>query len=150
MARDPLLVLHALRRRAVEQARYALGACLKTEAEVAERARWLDETARRDRAVSAVWPDAHQFLETAALRSATARAERRAVAADMVTAAARSEEARDTVTAARTAAEAVEQLIGERAAAERAALTAREQHVLDEIARGRRVPDDAAISGKLE
>ena len=47
MARDPLRVLQAIRRRLVEQARYALGECLKAEAEVADRIAVLDDAVRR-------------------------------------------------------------------------------------------------------
>jgi hypothetical protein len=144
MARDPLLVLHAMRRRAVEQARYALGSCLQAEADVANRARLLDETMRRDREAGGAWQDAHQFLEMAAIRSDQVRAERQIVAAEMVKVSIRSGEARNVVTAARTAAEAVEQLIGERTAATRATAATREQHVMDDIARLRRVTDDTA------
>ena len=138
MARDPLLVLHAVRRRAIEQARYALGHCLQAEAEVAERARLLDETRRRDREASGAWQDANQFLEMASIRAGAVRAERQAVAAEAVKVAIRSGEARGAVTAARMAAEAVEQLINETAAAARATAATREQHVLDDIARLRR------------
>jgi hypothetical protein len=144
MARDPLLVLHAMRRRAVEHARYALGSCLQAEADVANRARLLDETMRRDREAGGAWQDAHQFLEMAAIRSDQVRAERQIVAAEMVKVSIRSGEARNVVTAARTAAEAVEQLIGERTAATRATAATREQHVMDDIARLRRVTDDTA------
>jgi hypothetical protein len=145
MARDPLLVLHAMRRRAVEQARYALGSCLQAEADVANRARLLDETMRRDREAGGAWQDAHQFLEMAAIRSDQVRAERQIVAAEMVKVSIRSGEARNVVTAARTAAEAVEQLIGERTAATRATAATREQHVMDDIARLRRVMDIARL-----
>jgi hypothetical protein len=137
MADDKLRVLHALRRRAVEQARYALGTCLKAEAEVAERIRLLDAAARRDREACEAWQHAPQFLEMAAMRQEYVRSERRTMEAEMVMVSTRSGEARDVVTAARSAAEAVEQLIDERAAATSAAAATREQHVLDDIARGR-------------
>ena len=146
MARDPLLVLYAMRRHAVEQARYALGICLKAEAEVAERIRLLDEAARRGREACETWQGVAQFLEMAAIRQGYVRVERRTVAADMVMVSTRSGEARDVVTAARSAAEAVEQLIGERAAASRAAAATREQHVLDDITRGRH-PRQAGPAG---
>jgi flagellar biosynthesis chaperone FliJ len=135
MARDTLQVLLAMRRRSVEQARYALGICLAAEAEVAERIRSLEDSAQRDRETSGVWQDAHQFLEMSAVRLTTARAERHTMADDLAAAAVRSGEARDVVTAARTAAEAVEQLISERTAASQVTAARREQHVLDDIAR---------------
>jgi hypothetical protein len=138
VARDPLLVLQAMRRRAVEQARYTLAACLQAEALAADRIRALDETARRDRAAGGGWQDAHQFLEMAAIQLCSMRAERRIAEADMASVVARSGEARGVVTAARTAAEAVEQLIGERQAAANMEAATREQHVLDDIARGQR------------
>jgi hypothetical protein len=126
-----------MRRRAVEQARYALGACLLSEAEVADRIRSLDDTARRDREVSQTWQDSHQFLEMSAIRTEATRTERRTIAADLTVAGIRSEEARGVVSAARMAAEAVEQLIAERLAASQADAAKREQHVLDDIARAR-------------
>jgi hypothetical protein len=137
MARDPLQILQAVRRRAIEQARYALAACLTAEAAVADKVRSIDDAVRRDRAASAAWPDARQFLEMSALRLETVRTECRTVATDFAAAASRSAEARGIVTAARTAAEAVEQLIGERQAASRIEAAKREQHMLDDIARAR-------------
>ncbi|MEA2737378.1 MAG: hypothetical protein QOH05_685 [Acetobacteraceae bacterium] len=135
MARDPLRILQAVQSRSVEQARHALGACLKAESEAADRISSLDETTRRDREVSGAWVHAHQFLEMAAMRLEAARAERRIVEADLLAASARSEAARGVVTTARTAAEAVGQLIRERDAAADAETIKREQHVLDDIAR---------------
>jgi flagellar biosynthesis chaperone FliJ len=138
MARDPLRILLSIRRRAVEQARYALGACLVTEAGVADRIRSLDDTVRRDHEVSKAWQESHQFLEMSAIRTEVTRTERRTISADLAVAGIRSEEARGVVSAARTAAEAVEQLIGERLVASQADAARREQHVLDDIARARR------------
>jgi flagellar export protein FliJ len=139
MARDPLRILLAVRQRSVEQARSALGACLKAEAEVSEGIRSLEDAARRDRATSAAWPEAHQFHEMAAVRLEVARAERLNAAATLQAAASQTEAARGVVTEARTAAEAVEQLIDERKAANQAGIAAREQHALDDIARARLV-----------
>jgi hypothetical protein len=137
MAGDPLQVLLAMRRRSVEHARYALGACLAAEAAVADRITSLDQSARRDRETSEAWQEAHQFLEMSANRLAAARAERRMIVLDLAAATARSAEARAVVTAARTAAEAVEQLISERAAADAIEAARREQHATDDIARAR-------------
>jgi flagellar biosynthesis chaperone FliJ len=134
MARDPLRILLAIRHRSVEQARSALGACLKAEATVADGIRSLEDAARRDRVP---WQDAHQFHEMAAARLQVVRAERLTAAAALEATASRSEAARGVVAEARTAAEAVEQLIGEREAANRAGIAAREQHTLDDIARAR-------------
>ena len=139
MARDPLQVLLAIRERAVEQARYALAACLTTENNIADKARSLDAAVQRDREASATWREAHQFLEMSAVRLGAARAERQTVAAELTAAAVRSAGARGVVTAARTAAEAVEQLIGEREATSQADAARREQHELDDIARARLV-----------
>jgi hypothetical protein len=138
MARDPLRVLQAIRRRLVEQARYALGECLKAEAAVADRIAVLDDAVRRDREASEAWQEAHRFLEMSAIRVESTRAERQAIAAELAAAAAHSAEARRVVTDARTAAEAVETLIGERAAASQAEGIRREQHVLDDIGRALR------------
>lgn len=57
MARDPLQILLSIRRTAVEQARSALGACLRIEAEVVERIRAVDEAVRRDHEASASWQE---------------------------------------------------------------------------------------------
>jgi hypothetical protein len=136
MAGDSLQVLLAMRRRTVEQARYALGVCLMAETKAANGISTLDDAARRDREASGGWQDAHWFLEMSAIRLETSRAERVMITADLAAATARSDEARGVVTAARTAAEAVEQLIGERTAASRMEAAKREQHALDDIARG--------------
>jgi hypothetical protein len=130
-------ILLSMRRRSVEQARYALGACLVAEGGVADRIRSLDDTVRRDRETGGTWPDAHQFLEMSASRQESIRAERRILAADLAAAEVRSVEARGVVSASRTAAEAVEQLIGEREAAIQFESARREQHALDDIARAR-------------
>jgi len=137
MARPPLQTLLSLRRLQVEQARAALGVCLKAEAEVAATVRSLDEAARRDHQTAAAWQHAHQFLEMSAIRLDVARANRRNAAAALAAAAARSAEARGVVTASQTAAEAVEQLLSEREAASKAAMATTEQHRLDDIARTR-------------
>jgi hypothetical protein len=139
MARDKLQVLLAVRLFSVEQARSALGACLAAEAVVADRLRALDAAAQRNRETCAGWDDAHKFLEMSAIRLASLRAERRTVVAELATAAARSADARGIVTVARTAAEVVEQVTAERKAAGQAGEARREQHVLDDIARARRV-----------
>ena len=137
MARDKLGILLSMRRRSVEQARYALGACLAAENEVADKIRTLDDTARRDRTTGAEWQDAHRYGEMLAIRQDVTRAERGKFLADLTSAEAESGDARGIVSNARTAAEAVEQLIAERAAVCRAEALRREQHVLDDIARTR-------------
>ena len=137
MARDPLQVLKAVRRRAVEQARYALAACQTAEVEIADKIKSIDATVFRDRDARRTWHDADQFLEMSARRREAVQAERRSVTADLEAAALRSDQARGVVTAARTAAEAVEQLIGERKAASQVEAARREQHVMDDIARAR-------------
>jgi hypothetical protein len=48
MARDPLRTVRTVRLRSVDQARYALAACLKSEADVADRIRAIDAAARQD------------------------------------------------------------------------------------------------------
>jgi flagellar biosynthesis chaperone FliJ len=137
MARNPLQILLSMRRRSVEQARYALGACLATEAQAADRIRSLDDTVRRDRETVRAWQDSHQFMEMSAVRLDAMLGQRRTMLAELAMAETRSAQARGVVAAARTAAEAVEQLMGERAVADRAEADKREQHVLDDIARGR-------------
>jgi len=137
MARDPLQVLLTVRRRAVEQARFAMAACLMAEAAVSDRLGLIDALAKLDREASGAWQDAHQFLQMSSLRLEAVRAERQTVAADFAAATSRSAQARGVVTAARLAAEAVEQLLGEREAARRVESARREQHVQDDIARAR-------------
>lgn len=140
MARDPLQVLLAIRHRAVEQARYALAACLAAENTIVDSIRSLDAAAQKDRRVTATWADAHQFLEISAARLEVVRAERRAATAELAAAVARSADARSVVVAARTAAEGVERLMGEHEAANLTEAARREQHVLDDIARTRPPP----------
>lgn len=135
MARDPLRILLSVRRRSVEQARYALGACLAAEAEVAGKIVSLDDAAARDLETGRAWQEARQFMEMAAIRLAATHAERQAILAELAAAEDRSARARDVATAERAAAEAVEQLIQQRKAADQAEADRREQHVLDDIAR---------------
>jgi flagellar export protein FliJ len=137
MARDPLRILLSMRQRSIEQARYALGACLAAEGQAADRLRALDEMVRRDRETARSWQESHQFVEMSAARLDAMLAQRRTLLAELVMAEARSAEARAVVVAARTAAEAVEQLMAERAAANQAETARREQHVMDDITRGR-------------
>jgi flagellar export protein FliJ len=137
MARDPLRILLSMRQRSVEQARYALGACLAAETQAADRLRALDEMVRRDRETARSWQESHQFVEMSAARLEAMLAERRSLLTELAMAEARSAQARAVVVAARTAAEAVEQLMGERTAANQAEAAKREQHVMDDITRGR-------------
>src|ERR1700733_464726 len=104
MARDSLESLRAVRRRSVEEARYALGACLTAEAQ-----------ARRDRAAYQAAEHSHQFLEVFVCGVRASDAKRLAAEAALTAAQARSAEARAVVVAARMAAEAVETLNVERA-----------------------------------
>jgi flagellar biosynthesis chaperone FliJ len=134
MARGPLRVLLSIRRRSIEQARYALAACLTTEAEIADRITSFDDRRQRDRETSRSWPDSHHFMEITAIELETVHAERRIAAADLEVAQTRTADARSQVAAARLAAEAVEQLIAERGAAAQADANRRDQHALDDIA----------------
>ncbi len=137
MARDPLQVLNAMRRRQVEQARQALAACLHAEAVVADRIGAIDHAARQDREAHRKLSDAPRFLNMFALRLASMQAIRRDAEADMNAAQAVSAEARAAVVTARMAAEGVETLIAERRV-DAAIETARhEQHALDDISRSR-------------
>lgn len=135
MARDPLRILLSVRRRSVEQARYALGACLADEAAAAGKIIALDHAAARDCATAGAWPDSFQFREMAAMRLAATHAERQAIGAELMAAEDRSTQARGVVATERAAAEAVEQLIQQRDAAVLAETNRRDQHTLDDIAR---------------
>lgn len=125
----------SVRRRSVEQARYALGACLAAESAVADKITALDDTAARDREAGRGWQDSLRFVEMEAIRLAAMQMERRAVLADLAAAEGRSGQARGIVAAERAAAEAVDQLIQERQAASQVEANRREQHVLDDITR---------------
>jgi flagellar biosynthesis chaperone FliJ len=137
MARDSLQVLLAMRRRSVEKARYALGACLAAELQAAAAIQAIADAARRDRAAyqSADHPD--QFLEMYVRRLHVSDEKRLAAEAALRAARARSAEARAAVLAARMAAEAVETLSIERAAAAELEANRREPHALDDMARTR-------------
>jgi len=137
MARDKLQVLLSLRRRSVEQARYALAACLAAESEAADRIRTLDDTVRRDRETGAGWQDAHQFVEMSVIRQDDTRADRGMMLADLMSAEAASARARGAISHARADVETVAHLSVERAAVCRDEALGREQHVLDDIARTR-------------
>jgi flagellar biosynthesis chaperone FliJ len=135
MARDPLRILLSVRKRSIEQARYALGACLADEAAVAGKIIALNDAAARDRETARTWPDALQFREMAVIRQAATHTKRQVLGAELTAAENRSTQARGVVAAERAAAEAVEQLIQQRDAAVLAETNRRDQHTLDDIAR---------------
>ena len=137
MARDPLLMLRIVRRRSVEGARYALGACLAAEAEAADRIKAIDDEAQRNRVAHPKMEDAHLFQEMFTQQVLATQAARVVAAANFTAAQASSAEARALVVAARTAAEAVETLIAERTVLEEVAASKAEQHALDDMTRTR-------------
>lgn len=137
MARDPLLMLRVVRRRSIEAARHALGACLVAEAEAASRIKALNDGTLRDRAVHPKLEDGHLFQEMFTRRVLATQAARMVAEAEFAAAQAGSAEARALVVAARTAAEAVETLIAERTAQEEAVATKAGQHALDDMTRVR-------------
>jgi flagellar biosynthesis chaperone FliJ len=137
MARESIQILRAIRRRSVEEARYALGACLTAEAQAAAAVQAIADAARRDRAAHQAGEHAHQFLEMFVRHLGVSEAIRLSAEAALMAAQARSEGARAAVVAARMAAEAVESLSAERAAADELKANRREQHALDDIARTR-------------
>jgi flagellar biosynthesis chaperone FliJ len=142
MAANPIRILRAVRRRSVEEARHALGACLAAEAQAADAVEAIVDKARRDRAAHHTVEEPHQFLEMFLRRSGVTEAERVSAEAALTTARIRSDAARLAVVAAQTAAEAVETLIAERALSDEKDASRREQHVLDDMARTRFNPGD--------
>jgi flagellar export protein FliJ len=139
-------ILQTVRRRSVEEARSALGACLMAEKQAEDAIRAIDDKSRRDRAAHPTLQEAHCFLEMFARRVGASEMERRAAEAALTTAQAKTAEARAAVVAARTAEEAVETLIAERAAADEAEASRREQHALDDMARTRFNPGDPSTA----
>jgi hypothetical protein len=146
MARDSIRILRAVRRRSVEQARYALAACLTAEAQAAAAVQAVADAARRDRAAHPAVEYSHQFLEMFVRRLRVSDAKRLAAEAALTTAQARSAEARAAVVAARMAAEVVEALSVERAVADELEANRREQHALDDMARSRFNSGDHPVS----
>jgi flagellar biosynthesis chaperone FliJ len=142
MAADSIRILRAVRRRSVEEARHALGACLTAEAQAVDAVQAIVDKARRDRAAHQTVEESHQFLEMFLRRSGVAEAERVSAEAALTAARARSDAARIAVVAAQTAAEAVETLIAERALSDEEDANRREQHTLDDMARTRFNPAD--------
>jgi flagellar biosynthesis chaperone FliJ len=142
MAANSIRILRSVRRRSVEEARSALGACLATEAQAVDAFEAIVEQARRDRAAHQTVEEPHQFLEMFVRRSGVAEAERLSAEAALTAARARSEAARIAVVAAQTAAEAVETLIAERALSDEEDANRREQHALDDMTRTRFNPAD--------
>ena len=135
MARDPLIVLLAVRRRSVDHQRQALAACLVAEAAAADRIRSLDEAMARDRDLTDESPDHLQFRDIFLATRRHLLAEGRTAFAALAEAGSHSAEARGHFATARLAAEAVERLIAERRLAARAEADRRSQHELDDIAR---------------
>jgi flagellar biosynthesis chaperone FliJ len=138
MVRNPLLILRAVRQRAVEQARQGLAACLRIETEATIQMDALTEAVRRDQTAGEHMPEAYQFLQLFANRLDAIRARRVVAVADLTAAQARVTEARAVVVAARTQAEAVEQLITEQVTARLALAESKAQHEMDDIARAAR------------
>src|SRR3954468_4265730 len=138
MARDPLKVLSAVRRRAVDQQRQALAACLEAEAVAEDRIRTLDAAVVRDQALAEIVPDPLLFRDIFIATRQHLRAEQQVSRVALADAERQTDEARGHLAGARLAAEAVERLITERTAAARAEADRRAQHVLDDIARGLR------------
>ncbi len=137
MARDPMQMLLAVRRQAVEQARQALAACLAAETAAADKLTAIDNAAQRDRVASGAIAEAHLFTDIFVLRVQTSASERQAAMAALAAAQDVTADARAALVAARTAAEAVETLMTERADAAKAAANQQEQHTLDDMARPR-------------
>ena len=142
MAADSIRILRAVRRRSVEDARQALGACLAAEAQAVDAVQAIVDKTRRDRAAHQTVEEAHQFLEMFLRRSGVAEAERVSAEAAVTAARARSDAARIAVVTAKTAAEAVETLIAERTLSDEKDANRREQHGLDDMARTRFNPAD--------
>lgn len=142
MAANSIRILRSVRRRSVEEARFALGACLATEAQAVDALEAIVEQARRDRAAHQTVEEPHQFLDMFVRRSGVAEAERVSAEAALTAARARSKAARIAVVAAQTAAEAVETLIAERALSDEEDANRREQHALDDMTRTRFNPAD--------
>jgi hypothetical protein len=142
MAADSIRILRAVRRRSVEEARHALGACLAAEALAVDAVESIVDKARRDRAAHQTVGEPHQFLEMFLRRSGVAEAERVSAEAALAAARARSDAARIAVVAAKTAAEVVETLIADRASSDEEDANRREQHALDDMARTRFNPPD--------
>jgi hypothetical protein len=137
VARDPLRAVQAMRHRLVEQARYALAACLKSEADVMARIKAIDDAHAQDRAAQQAVENAYQFHEVFRRREQARQTERSLAEAALAAAQARSAEARAGVGTAWAAAEAVELFISERAVAADIEAARREQHELDDIVRCR-------------
>jgi hypothetical protein len=149
MAREPMRLLRSARRRAVEAARYALGACLMAETAAADRITAIDDEARRDRGAHAALTEAHWFQDMFVRRIDAVQAERRIAEAAFAAAQAGSAAARADVVVARTAAEAVETLIAERAAADEMVANRTEQRTLDDMTRVRFDSGDGGSAGRL-
>jgi flagellar biosynthesis chaperone FliJ len=137
VARDPMRMLLAVRRHAVEQARHALATCLRTETAAAETLRAVDAAAERDRAANRAVVEAHRFADMFALRLQATSTERHVAEAALMAARDAAAEARIVLVGVRTAAESVATLIAERVDAAEGEINRREQHALDDMARAR-------------
>jgi flagellar biosynthesis chaperone FliJ len=153
MPHEPLLTLLALRRRAVDESRRAVAACIQAETTSAQAIVMIDDAIRRERAMAdtpAAGPADHPAagradhpaagpadMDLFAAWLARARTRRRAAVAALAVAETQTALSRDALSNARTAADAVERLLAERAAIKRAREDAREAHALDDIARAR-------------
>jgi len=134
LARDALPLVLSVRRRAVDQARAALGVRLAEEATAAERLEAIERRLQTERRNDARFEDRSYFLDVLAAGYQRIQTERDAIFATLQDARAKTAEARTIVTEARQAAEAVEKLIEERAAAQAEREQQQAQHTLDDLA----------------
>lgn len=138
MRRDPLRLLLRLRQQAVEEARRALAASLKAEAEAAAARDGILQQAARDRGHEATLAGLSPSLLTAATLGSDRLAHRQRQAQVMVQRAGQETAVRrERVVAERTQAEAVAALLAEREAKTSRYAEKKLAHALDDMARAR-------------
>jgi flagellar export protein FliJ len=137
MPRDPLQILHAVRRRGVDAAATVIAARVATESAAQRRLLAIDAARQRERDSAAKQPDSYQFQDMAALRLRKLQADHAAAQTDLDAAESQTRTAREHLLEQRTAEKSVATLVEQREATALANALRREQHTLDDIARQR-------------
>jgi hypothetical protein len=138
VGRDKMDVLLTIRKRAIDQSRQVLAGYLKSEADAREAIRAIDLSIPRERELADRFPERADGMAIFGAWLERVRVQRRAAVMGLTAAEQRTAVARAELAEARSAARAVERTIEDRKAVAQAEAEKRDQHVMDDITRGRR------------
>lgn len=138
MARDPLAILLAVRRFAVDQQQQALALRRKHESEAMACINAIDDLMARDEAVQHASAEAIYFMDMRMSRRQHLQAHRRTAVAALAEASKLTDDALRQLVEARLQAESVKGLLDQKRAATRAEQERSAQLILDDVAGSRR------------